>query len=344
MLPDPASSHKQTLTPKTKKTPTPKKSRSKQTPSKCVPPGLLATDIKESVVKWLLPDWIPTASLTLLVGRPGCGKSSLSALLCSLAIRPLLLTGWEESLSLTTIPRLRAHSVPLKEVCIIDPQLAWTFPGSSKRLLEAVRQWGSSLVVLDPIDAYLDVNTNANDGQGVRGMLQELVLIAATTGCAIIGIRHPGKDPNNVCCGSREWAAVPRTIIEVMHDDGPPEKRLIRPYKFSLGARPEARAFTLVPQSGSPPVFNLGDIVDRSEADLAAVTDTVERSKIDRALELLPLILSEGEMLAKEVYAMGEIEKLGDRVLDKAAARMKVTRRREGQGASHKVWWSLPGD
>jgi len=87
------------------------------------------------------------------------------------------------------------------------------------------------------------------------------------------------------------------------------------------------------------------DVVEaavRGEADLADEQDRVDRWKIDQAEAFLRAFLSDGEKESALVYKSGEVERLSDRTLRKAAERIGVIIKREGVGREHRSLWFLP--
>src|SRR4051812_45531255 len=69
------------------------------------------SEIEREKVEWLMPDRIPLAAVTLLVGDPGLGKSLYSHTLAALVSRAggnALIATAEDSPSVTVRPRLEA--------------------------------------------------------------------------------------------------------------------------------------------------------------------------------------------------------------------------------------------
>lgn len=306
------------------------------------PRAMLASQVAQKTVNWLVSPYIPRGMLTMVVGQPATGKSTFMAWLTSKASRVVVLPGHEEDPGLMLLPRLRAHSVNLNNVLILQGS-HWDMPHKRDQLVRMVQGHGADLVVVDPVDSYISDGYSENDGQHVRAVLEAFAYVAQQTTAAVVGVRHPGKDPTNVMVGSRQWRAVPRAIVELLVDAGPPQRRIVRPYKDSLGQNAPARCFDLVGRAGQPLVFQLRELVDPDAVELVKeVPDRIERSKIDQAVELLRRLLANGEVESRTVYAAGEAERLKDRTIRYAAEQLRLVTRRDGFGPDQRCFWSLP--
>src|SRR5262249_16691579 len=155
-------------------------------------------------------------------------------------------------------------------------------------LTRVVKARKAGLVILDPIDSYVDEGVHENDSQAVRHCLEAAADLAERTGAAVVGSRHPGKDPTNVCPGGRARRAVRRVIVELVEEEGEEKQRYPRPYKYSCGDPPPPLSFRLVRAAAGPPVWTQGKAVAPEVADLARVLpDKEERAKVEAATELL---------------------------------------------------------
>lgn len=316
--------------------------QTEQTPPTPTLAGRLASDLIPQDASWFLQPWFPRGMLTLIVGAPTSGKSTLVAYLLSLAKRAILLPGSEEHLNIMTLPRLKAHGVKLDQVRILDTG-DWCLPQKRDRLMEQVELWKADLLVLDPIGSYLVDGLSENTGKDVRAFLESLNWIAERTGCAVVGVRHPGKDPNNVMVGSAQWNAVPRSTVELVVDPGPPRQNIIRHHKDSLGQNAPPQRYELVGDQGKPKVFTLADQVDPRAVALAKeVPDRTDRTMTEQAIELLKGLLANGEMEAKEVKRRGDAEGFNIRMMQRAAGQLGVifTTRTTPTGSAG--FWSLP--
>ena len=301
----------------------------------------LASEARERPVLWHWRPWIARGVLSFVVGQPGAGKSSFLAFLCSLAKSVVLLPGHEEPFDQMTKPRLRAHGVREWTVRVCDGR-PWHLRANFESLLKIVRAVQADLVLFDPVDSYIDEGIHENDSQAVRPCLELAAMLAEQTGAAVVGTRHPGKDPRNTCPGGRAWKAIPRAVVELVEEPSDPPQRFIRAAKYSLGEHPAPLSFVFDRSKPGPPVFTPGKAVALELADLARdVPDRLHRSKIESACELLRFLLQKERMEVRDVFKFAEAERLSEDTVRRAAPLVGIDYKREGIGSDHRSYWSL---
>jgi hypothetical protein len=304
-------------------------------------PFKLGTSVNASEYGWFFPPFFPRGVASFLVGKPGVGKSTFQAHLASKAKRTLFLPG-EEDVERTLLPRLEDAGVPRDKWAFMEPNANWTFPDHCDKYAALLKDYEFDLVVVDPIDDYLSRGFDDNNSQQVRELLNALRRLCEQTQACMVLCRHPGKSEENVMVGSRAWRAVPRVIVELVKDDGPPVRRIIRHYKNNIGqfANPRYYDLPLLP-NGRPTFSILGD-VEGSEAELAKeFTERAERVALEDACHFLRGFLNAGEVEANQVYQAGDKERLSARTLRRAAERVGVEIRRVGSGRDHRSMWKL---
>lgn len=304
--------------------------------------GRLMSAVKRKPVVWLAEPWVARGKLTCIVGMPTCGKSTLGAWLCRHAGRAVVLPGGEDDVESMLVPRLEANGCDPNGILIADDR-AWTLPLHKAQLLELCMEHRASLLWIDPLSQSYMGEISPNDAPGVRSVLEALVWLAQTAGIAVVYTRHPGKADSNLLPGSFEWKAVPRTVLQVVHDDGPPEQRVLMPWKDSLGADPPPTLFHLDGPPKLPKVFRWGEPVDRARVEsMKGIQDAVDRWKLERAESLLGQLLAEGEMDVTAIWGHADREKIGDRHILRAFRTLGIVTREDGAARESRMYWRLP--
>lgn len=245
--------------------------------------GRLGSDLRERGVDFLLRPFIPRGMLSMVVGLPAVGKSTFIAWLVAQAGCAAIMPGFEEEVEVTTLPRLQANGANLRLIRFLDDR-DYRLPRDKQRIASILKHWEAEILVMDPIDSYMEEDLNENAGRDVRLMLEAAAWVAKESGAAVVGVRHPGKDRLNVMPGSRQWRAVPRSIVELCSDGNSPPRLLIRHYKDSLGQDARPRQYRLEGERGKPRRFVMSDEVDTSMGGLAqAAADPTERLDIQTA-------------------------------------------------------------
>jgi hypothetical protein len=301
--------------------------------------GRLASTIRPQAVCWLAEPYVARSVLHCVAGDPDSGKSCFGAWLAARAKRPCILPGREEDVGLRLIPRLLAAGVDLSRCTVLDDR-EYQLPDHSQALTDALRLLGSDLLWIDPIDTYLSED-HRDGGDGVRVGLESLARVAVQTGCAVVYVRHPGKQPGNWCPGVRHWRAVPRVILLLVAGTGTRRRQYLRAWRDLDGSARLPREYVLRGEPTECPQWALGPAISEEEASIMEVTDALDRAQIDRAGDLLQALLAGGEEEVRIVRKHCEDEGIGERTLQRAARRIGAVIRRQGQGREHRAYYRL---
>lgn len=235
--------------------------------------GRIASQIVSKKLEWMVKPWFPRAKLALVVGKSDVGKSTFFAWLTAQCGRTCILPGYEEEVESMTIPRLERNGCNLDDVKFLDEQ-HYCFPRDEKKVTAEMLAFKANVLIVDPLDSYLEDGASENDNQSVRGFLESLKKIAVATNALVIGVRHRGKSETNITPGSRAWYTVPRPIVMLQTDGAKRPRYSIVHIKPSGGRKVEPVEYFLDFVLDGPPRFRMGGAADRSITELATTADT----------------------------------------------------------------------
>jgi hypothetical protein len=300
--------------------------------------------------------------LVSLEGLPAAGKSTLATeiVACVTTGRALygaapttphgaLWIGHEEGLATALRPRLNSAGADASRVFVYkDPP---SFPSDYKWLTNEIRETGTAIVVIDPIDAYLDFGDRGDSHRNgdVRARLRDMSVVAEQTGATIIMVRHFRKSGGVHAvyrsAGSLAFSAQARAIISVVVDPVDPSRRVACWTKMSDAPEPSSLAWSI---GTSRRVRWIGQD-QRSAADLiSAADDRAERRRGDDSIAtatdraetwLANYLAARGEAPAAEVLAAAAKDGVSERTLRRAQRRLGVRPRRESDGQTGAGRW-----
>ncbi len=216
-----------------------------------------ASSIQVRPVHWVWQERVPLGALSLVAGREGIGKSSITYTLAAEVTRGTLpgihhgkpqavvVCATEDSWAHTVVPRLMAAGADLDLVMRADVVTSdnglgsLSLPADLAAVELALREVDAALLLLDPLMSRLDASLDSHKDQEVRQALEPLTSLADRTGVTILGIIHvnkgTGNDPLTSVMGSRAFTAVARSVLYVMRDPEDEAVRLLGQAKNNLG-------------------------------------------------------------------------------------------------------------
>ncbi|AMJ45001.1 AAA family ATPase [Corynebacterium stationis] len=256
-----------------------------------------ASTVKTERLEWLMPNWIPLNSITLLAGREGLGKSTIA---CDIAAQATTgeLTGTpmnvayvatEDSLSLTVKPRLQAAGADLERALLLKVTTeegregALSLPGDTDILADALEEHKVKLVILDAAKSAMFAGLDGYKDDHVRQFLEPLAAMCDRLGIVVLGLVHFGKresaDSGKLILGSIAWSQIARSVLSVAADDEGTlvvtnTKGNLAPKQISREARIESVSVP-TDDGETTEVGRLvwGDETDRSASDLLVTHD-----------------------------------------------------------------------
>ena len=340
-------------------------------------PGPVLTclaDVEPREVEWLWPGRVALGRITLLVGRPGEGKSFLTI---DMAARVTTGTPWpdgstcpmgsvilisaEDDPGDTIRPRLDAHCADVRRVHLLsavrhiddkgDPYEVW-FTLVDIAALEAALEAcpGCRLVVVDPIGSFLGGKTDAHRDNEVRSVLAPIAKLAEKYRAAVVVVAHrrksSGSSADDLALGSRAFTGIARAVWHLSRDKENKVRRLLLPGKNNLVADGNGLAFTIC---GDPPVIVWEhDPVTMSADDALAIENGEKHGKPGPEPEAMTQAAEwlRGELADQSTHQVADLKQeakaagLNWRSVQRASAHLKVKVSRQGFGGP--CTWQLP--
>jgi hypothetical protein len=292
--------------------------------------------VAPAAIKWLWSGRIPLGRITLLVGRPGEGKSFLTTYMAARISTgspwpdgsecprgSVILVSAEDDPADTIRPRLDAHRADVRRVHLlsmvrrIEPdgkRHEQMFTLADLLALETALQALSDckLIVVDPIGSFLGGRTDAHRDNEVRAVLAPVTKLAEKYGPAVLIVAHRRKTGGNIAddlaLGSRAFTGIARSVWHLTRDSDDRSRRLLLPGKNNLAPEGTGLAFTIC---GQPPAISWErEPVAMSADDTLSVENGDEKKKPgpkpetrNQAVEWLRDLLRSGPTASKDIQA-----------------------------------------
>lgn len=347
--------------------------------------GALLSEFEPTRLSWRSRGRLARGKITILDGDPGLGKSTLLTDWIAKVTtgRPLpdapygsepnergvILISAEDDPSDTIVPRLLAAGgcpeqvLLLNEVAVTNeegqgvldldgkPKMEWFgVPDHIGVLEEAITYMNASLVIIDPIMAFLSPDVKSNSDQDVRQALSPLAKMAQRTGVSVVLVRHLNKSGGVNALyrggGSIGIIALARIGLLLGRPKDQPDLRVLASVKNNISPHAPSLGFRLqsVPGTDVALMEYVGEVAytahDILEGDLTSEQEQDER---DEAMIWLEDFLTGGPRNSKDVFAEGKKASISANALRIAKTKMGVIAKKQGyQGAW--TWELAPKD
>lgn len=184
---------------------------------------------------WLYKGRVPVGMVTLLAGREGIGKSTVSLDIAARLTRgtldgrylgkpqSVIVCATEDSWEHTIVPRLRSVDADMDLIFHIAVQdeegnvRSIIAPSDSHRMEMAFRNVRPALMLIDPLMAVIDGRIDTHKQAEVQQALEPMVKMCDRLGMSILAVIHVNKtnstDPLTNIMGSKAFATLPRSIL-----------------------------------------------------------------------------------------------------------------------------------
>ncbi len=331
-------------------------------------------DVEPREIAWLWPGRMPLGRITLLVGRPGEGKSFLT---CDMAARITTGTPWpdgsdcptgsvillsgEDDPGDTIRPRLDAHRADVRRVHLLSAVQRTGKDGQPRDVMFTLADVAAletaiqslpdcRLIVIDPIGSYLGSDTDAHRDNEVRGVLAPVAKLAERYGCAVLVVAHRRKgtssSADDLAMGSRAFTGIARAVWHLSRDTENPDRRLLLPGKNNLAKEGHGLAFTIggepaaIAWEREPVTMNADDALAIANDGGSESRPGPEPEARAAATKWLADFLGDGEVTAATVKAKSVAAGLAWRTVQRAADTLGVIREKNAYNGGWQ--WRLP--
>lgn len=322
-------------------------------------PELIYLDTVEAqAVSFLWDPYIPIGKLTLLEGDPGVGKSWImlavtTAISKGHGLPPsfgpneigyILIASAEDGLADTVKPRLALMQAETSNICALDG--LFTLDDAGFEMLEDyTKQVRPTLVIIDPLVAYLSGEMDINKANQVRYATARLVRLAEKHNLAAVAVRHLTKGsslkPLYRGLGSIDFTASARSVLLAGHDPERPETGGIVHIKSNLSPKGDPVGFTITREWGFEWLASSTLTADQILAAGEGVT-----SALNAAKSYLMDALAGGGQPARDIYSEADNQGISKATLNRAKLALKVVSYNQaelGKRGAGKWYMRLPG-
>ncbi len=215
----------------------------------------MADDVEMKKIEWLWSGFIAKGKAHMLTGAPGLGKSQITidiaARLSNGTAFPsytvgeqtreptgVLILSAEDDAADTMKPRLIAAGANLKNIGFISSAVvkkakdgkvqakALALREDAESILDAIAlaPIKISLIIIDPVSAFLSSDQDSNSNSDARGTINQLQAVIMSKGIAMLMINHTNKNTSAKSAhmrsmGSVGWNAAARATFYVFPDE-----------------------------------------------------------------------------------------------------------------------------
>lgn len=327
--------------------------------------------IRREKISWLWQDRLARGKLHTLDGDPGLAKSTITldvaARISTASPFPdgkpmeypgnVILLNAEDGLGDTIRPRLEAAGADLDRVHYFnaieregsDDFFPPDLPDDLDALESVVAELEATLIVIDPLTAFLSSKTDSHRDHDIRRALSPMAALADRTGAAVWAVRHLNKTPGGTAIqrggGSIAIVGAARSAMMVGVDPDDEAKRILAMTKSNLAPLAPSLSYRLV----SDEEYDCGRIqwlgtIETSAADLVSVQDEDARTAEGEAIHFLLEELADGAKRGAEVKRDAGKLGISERTLNRAKAKLRIESHKVGApGSDDQMWvWELP--
>ena len=315
------------------------------------------SDVKTVPVNWLWYPYIAVGKITLLQGDPGDGKSTMMInLIAELSRggatpdgvafgRPqrIIYQCSEDGASDTIKPRLEAAGADCRNIAFINEEVYGGLTLDDERIRDAIIECKPQLVVIDPIQSYIENDSDLQITVRARKLMHRISLWASTYNCAIILIGHLSKKERSKelyrGLGSIDVVASARSVLRVERDEQDEDIRYVKQVKNSLGPKGADLPFEIRAETGFKWILTSAKKEEAGSVE-KATEEPLPKNKHELAAILITRALADGPVESTEIRKIMADYRIGEKTMSDAKATLGIKPYRK----MRRWYWAMPGE
>ena len=303
-------------------------------------------------ISWIWYPYIPAGKITVVQGDPGDGKSTMMIHIISEISKGGILPDGneygrphrviyqcsEDGAKDTIKPRLEEYGADCKNIAFIDEETHSGLTLDDERIREAIIQFKPWMVVMDPIQSYIESSSDLIMATKARRLMKRIGLWATTYNCAIVLIGHLNKNEGSKGLyrglGSIDVSAAARSVLQIERSG---DIRTVKQIKNNLAPSGVDFKFEIKQDTG----FHwLGkDESKKAEETIEVPTfQSLPKNKHELAAYLLKDLLENGIAAASEVKELMQKYDIGEKTMQE----VKMTLGIRSVRRMRKWYWVSP--
>ena len=319
--------------------------------------GLLTyySDVKAVPIKWLWYPYIAIGKITLLQGDPGDGKSTMMmnfiAELSKGGATPdgvafgrphkIIYQCSEDKAGDTIKPRFEAAGADCRNIAFINEEVHDGLTLDDERIRDAIIECSPQLVVIDPIQSYIENESDLQIAVRVRKLMRRISMWASTYNCAIVLIGHLSKRESTKelyrGLGSIDLTASVRSVLHVERELQDEDIRIVRQIKNNLAPQGADFRFEIRPKTGFRWLMGDAPVIAPTET-VGPAESYIPKSKHELAAMLITKALADGPVESMEIRKLMAEYRIGDKTMNEVKTELGIKPYRKMRS----WYWVLP--
>ena len=314
----------------------------------------LYSEVQSERVRWFWYPFIAYGKVTLIQGDPGDGKSTMMMNLIAEMSKGgktpdgralgrgqhVIYQCSEDGAADTIKPRLERCGAECSNIAFIDEEVHEGITLDDERLYQAIASFLPKMVVIDPIQAYINSGSDLQIAARARKLMRRLSTWAEAFDCAVVLIGHMNKHEGAKglyrSLGSIDVVAAARSVLQIERDEADPGIRIVKQIKNSLAPSDALIRFEIRNDTGFRWLET--ELSDRYSVPENEEKKLIFRSKTEKAEYLIKTLLKEEMVLSKDMYRRLEEEGISSRTAENTRKSMGIICKK----VMNQWYWSMP--